>query len=152
MPTVVVKFSTPIYSRRCQWKPGARVLRCPRELLAPHGILYHRQHRRGEPSLSDVESDPLPPSGRLAGAALDPEIAAMLARAAGTVGVEWHQPSPPEPSHLDDWYFGSARTEQTQPPVPFFPEIHEELTRSWKNPFPPGSSRISPHHPRRRGR
>ncbi len=31
---------------------------------------------------------------------------------------------------LDDWFLGAQ-----PPPVPFFPEVHEEVTRSWKAPF-----------------
>lgn len=95
-------------------------------------------------SASDVDPDPLPPSGRVAGPAFDPEMAAMLARAAAAVGLEWTEPPPPEPSRLDDWYFGGARASQSSPPVPFFPEVHEELTRSWKTPF---SARNRPFQP-----
>ncbi len=42
----------------------------------------------------------------------------------------------PEPSRLDDWFLGGGRGSQPRPaPVPFFPEVHEELTSSWMAPF-----------------
>lgn len=43
------------------------------------------------------------------------------------IGVEWNPPPCPEYSWLYNWYLGS--------PVPFFPEVHEELMKSWKAPF-----------------
>ncbi|XP_051564216.1 uncharacterized protein LOC127446923 [Myxocyprinus asiaticus] len=61
----------------------------------------------------------------------------MLSRAAASVGLEWNPPLSPEPSRLDDWFLGS-RHRSNQPrhaPVPFFPEVHEELTKSWEAPF-----------------
>ncbi len=46
------------------------------------------------------------------------------------------RPPSPEPSRLDDWFLGAGRGSQPRPaPVPFFPEVHEELTRSWLAPF-----------------
>ncbi len=33
-------------------------------------------------------------------------------------------------SRLDDWFLGAGPA-----PVPFFPEVHEELTKSWMGPF-----------------
>ncbi len=57
----------------------------------------------------------------------------------------------PDPSRLDEWFLGGGRAgSQHLPLVPFFPEVHEELTRSWKGNFhcpkqiswllPPGAS------------
>ncbi len=78
----------------------------------------------------------LPPSGVVATAAPDPELTAMLARAAVSIGLEVNRPSSPEPSRLDDWFLGAGRGSQPRPaPVPFFPEVHEELTSSWMAPF-----------------
>ncbi len=78
----------------------------------------------------------LPPSGRSAVPDSDPEMVAMLAQAAESVGLEW-RPSPcPEPSRLDDWFLGVARAGSQGPtPVPFFPEVHDELTGTWTAPF-----------------
>ncbi len=78
----------------------------------------------------------LPPLGVVATAAPDPELTAMLARAAVSIGLEVNRPPSPEPSRLDDWFLGAGRGSQPRPaPVPFFPEVHEELTSSWMAPF-----------------
>ncbi len=77
----------------------------------------------------------LPPSGRVALPESDPELTAMLSRAAESIGLHYRRPPSPERSRLDDWFLG-AQAERRQPlPVPFFPEVHEEVTRSWKAPF-----------------
>ncbi len=66
----------------------------------------------------------------------DPEIMAMLSRATERVGLEWRPPPCPEPSRLDDWFLGVACAgSQHSTPVPLFPEVHGELTRSWTAPF-----------------
>ncbi len=78
----------------------------------------------------------LPPSGVVASATPDPELTAMLARAAVSIELEVNRPPSPEPSRLDDWFLGAGPGSQPRPaPVPFFPEVHEELTRSWMAPF-----------------
>ncbi len=75
-------------------------------------------------------------SGRSAVPDSDPEMVAMLARAAESVGLEWRPPPCPEPSRLDDWFLGVARAGSQGPtPVPFFPEVHDELTETWTAPF-----------------
>ncbi len=84
----------------------------------------------------DDASAQLPPSGMVAVPDTDPEMMAMLSRAANRVGLVWNPPPCPEPSRLDDWFLGVARAGSQPPtPVPFFPEVHEELTRTWKAPF-----------------
>ncbi len=66
----------------------------------------------------------------------DPEMMAVLSRAANRVGLVWNPPPCPEPSRLDNWFLGVARAGSQPPtPVPFFPEVHEELTGMWKAPF-----------------
>ncbi len=78
----------------------------------------------------------LPPSGVVATAAPDPELTAMLARAAVSIGLKVNRPPSPEPSQLDDWFLGAGRGSQPRSaPLPFFPEVHEELTESWMAPF-----------------
>ncbi len=91
----------------------------------------------GELSLSgDDDPAALPPSGVVALSEPDPEMMAMLSRAAENVGLVWNPPPHPAPSRLDEWFlsWGCAGS-QRPPPVPFFPEVHKELTRSWKAPF-----------------
>ncbi len=90
----------------------------------------------GLTSSEDEGAVGLPASGVVATAALDPELMAMLARAAVSIGLEVNRPPSPEPSRLDDWFLGAGRGSQQRPaPVPFFPEVHEELTNSWMAPF-----------------
>ncbi len=92
---------------------------------------------KGESDQSgDDGSVTLPPSGRSALPDSDPEMVAMLARAAESVGLEWRPPPCPEPSRLDDWFLGVACDGSQGPtPVPFFPEVHDELTGTWTAPF-----------------
>ncbi len=90
----------------------------------------------GLTSSEDEGAAGLPPSGVVATAAPDPELTAMLARAAASIGLEVNRPPSPEPSRLDDWFLGAGRGSQPRPtPVPFFPEVHEELTKLWMAPF-----------------
>ncbi len=90
----------------------------------------------GFTSSEDEGAVGLPPSGVVATAAPDPELTAMLARAAVSIWLEVNRPPSPEPSRLDDWFLGAGRGSQPRPaPVPFFPEVHEELTSSWMAPF-----------------
>ncbi len=77
----------------------------------------------------------LPPSGRVALPESDPELTAMLSRAAESVGLHWRPLPSPERSRLDDWFLGAQADRRQPPPVPFFPEVHEEVTRSRRAPF-----------------
>ncbi len=81
------------------------------------------------------DSAALPPSGRVALPESDPELIAMLSRAAESIGLHYRRPPSPERSRLDDWFLGAQAERRQPPPVPFFPEVHEEVTRSWKAPF-----------------
>ncbi len=81
------------------------------------------------------DSAALPPSGRVALPESDPELTAMLSRAAESIGLHYRCPPSPERSRLDDWFLGAQAERRQPPPVPFFPEVHEEVTRSWKAPF-----------------
>ncbi len=59
----------------------------------------------------------------------------MLSRAAESIGLHYRRPPSPERSRLDDWFLRAQAERRQPPPVPFFPEVHEEVTRSWKAPF-----------------
>ncbi len=83
----------------------------------------------------DDDSAALPPSGRVALPESDPDLTAMLSRAAESVGLHWRPPPSPEHSRLDDWFLGAQADRRQPPPVPFFPEVHEEVTNSWRAPF-----------------
>ncbi len=70
----------------------------------------------GEPSLSgDDDSAALPPSGVVALSEPDPEMTAMLSRAAENVGLVWNPPPRPDPSRLDEWFLGGGRAENSAP-------------------------------------
>ncbi|KAI2654804.1 Transposon Ty3-G Gag-Pol polyprotein [Labeo rohita] len=89
----------------------------------------------GEPSEADVTAELTAPAGESQSVA-DAEMAAALKRAAKEIGVVWVPPPSPEPSRLDDWFLGSGRDSRPRSsPVPFFPKVHEELTKSWKAPL-----------------
>ncbi len=90
----------------------------------------------GITSSEDEGAVGLPPSGVDATAAPDPELMAMLARAAVSIGLEVNRPPSLEPLWLDDWFLGAGHSSQPHSaPVPFFPEVQEELTKSWMAPF-----------------
>ncbi len=58
----------------------------------------------------------------------------MLSRVTESVGLHWRHFPSPEGTSLDDWFLGAQANRRQQPPVPFFPEVHEEVTRSRKAP------------------
>ncbi|KAL0163506.1 hypothetical protein M9458_039259, partial [Cirrhinus mrigala] len=87
------------------------------------------------PSEADVMAELTAPAGESQSVA-DAEMATALKRAAKEIGVVWVPPPSPEPSRLDDWFLGSGHDSRPRSsPVPFFPEVHEELTKSWKAPL-----------------
>ncbi len=53
------------------------------------------------------DSAALPPSGRVALPESDPELTAMLSRAAESIGLHYRRPPSPERSRLDDWFLGA---------------------------------------------
>ncbi len=107
----------------------------PRHLWTQNINVTHTRNSESDFSGDDASAQ-LPPSGTVAVPDTDPEMIAMLSRAANRVGLVWNPPPCPEPSRLDDWFLGVARAGSQPPtPVPFFPEVHEELTGTWKAPF-----------------
>ncbi|KAL0194556.1 hypothetical protein M9458_008128, partial [Cirrhinus mrigala] len=63
------------------------------------------------------------------------ELAAMLVRAAKSIDLEVPKAPSPECSQLD-WFLGAGSdVPPLSTPVPFFPEIHEELTKTWRTPY-----------------
>ncbi len=81
------------------------------------------------------DSAALPPSGRVALPESDPGLTAMLSRAAESVGLHWRPPPSPECSRLDNWFLGAQADHRQSHQVPFFLEVHEEVTSSWRAPF-----------------
>ncbi len=70
----------------------------------------------------------LPLSGRVVLPKSDPELITMLSRPAESVRLHWRPPPSLEHSRLDDWFLGVQIDRRLPPPVPFFPEVHEEVT------------------------
>ncbi len=66
----------------------------------------------GFTSSEDEGAVGLPTSGVVATATPDPELTAMLARAAVNIRLEVNRPPSPEPSRLDDWFLGAGRGSQ----------------------------------------
>ncbi len=64
----------------------------------------------GLTSSEDQGAVGLPPSGFVATAAPDPELMAMIARAAVSIGLEFNRPPSPKLSWLDDWFLGALTT------------------------------------------
>ncbi len=66
----------------------------------------------GELSLSgDDNPAALPPSGVVALSKPDPEMMAMISRAAENVGLMWNPPPGPDPSRLDEWFLSWGRAD-----------------------------------------
>ncbi len=97
-------------------------------------------------SSEDEDSAGLLLSGVAAATESDPELTAVLSRAAASIGLEACTPPSSEPSRQDDWFIGTGRGSRPRPaPVPFYPEVHEELMSLWTAPFLAGScSSVSP--------
>ncbi|KAI2666099.1 ORF V: Enzymatic polyprotein [Labeo rohita] len=81
------------------------------------------------------------PSAVAAPSETDAELSVMLLRAAKEIGLDVPKTPPADPSRLDDWFLGGSRGTAALSPVPFFPEVHEELVRTWRAPH---SSRPRP--------
>ncbi len=58
-----------------------------------------------------------------------------LSKAVEELGLEWSPPEEPSRSRLDEWFLPGRRQAPQQRPSPFFPEVHDELTRSWRSPY-----------------
>ncbi len=81
-------------------------------------------------------TDPAPsglPNSSAAG--MDAELFRVLSKAVEELGLEWSPPEEPSRSRLDEWFLPGRRQAPQQRPSPFFPEVHDELTRSWRSPY-----------------
>ncbi len=105
-------------------------------------------------SLSLAASDAEELSGSVADPALLPSSASCSARlkaddalirvmtkAINELGLEWSPPEEPSRSRLDEWFLPGRHQVLSQRSSPFFPKVHDELTKSWLAPY---SSRIRP--------
>ncbi|KAI2663638.1 ORF V: Enzymatic polyprotein [Labeo rohita] len=109
---------------------------------APQDVEMSAATSEGEPGGEADDSADRYPSAVAAPSETDAELSAMLLRAAREIGLEVPKTPPADPSRLDDWFLGRAPAAPPRsPPVPFFPEVHEELVRTWRAPH---SSRSRP--------
>ncbi|XDV37095.1 hypothetical protein PO909_006758 [Leuciscus waleckii] len=134
---IIVMASPPLtpLSHRSRWSPSI-MDRPAVSFGAPPEDRMAIAASEGELASADDDSAALSPSGSVTLPEPDPEMSAMLKRAAEAVGLAWNPPPYPEQSRLDDWFLGAGRAgSQSAAPVPFFPELHGELTRSWTAPF-----------------
>ncbi len=94
--------------------------------------------------LSGWVTDPalLPPSSsRSARPRTDDELVRVISKAVGELGLEWSPPQEPSRSRLDEWFLPGRQQAPRHRSSPFFPEVHDELTKSWRAPY---ASRIRP--------
>ncbi len=74
------------------------------------------------------------------------ELLDMVTRAVDKLGLDWvadaaqAQSQSQSQSKLDDGFLTSRAPAQPRKPLPFFPDLHQEVSRSWKQPF---SARIT---------
>ncbi|RXN24377.1 dynein heavy chain axonemal-like protein [Labeo rohita] len=83
--------------------------------------------QESEASHSEVREPP---------ASIDEELVKILSEAVQDLGLDWSPPEQPNKNRLDMWYLQSGRQVGTpQRLAPFFPEVHEEISRSWCSPY-----------------
>ncbi|ROL45289.1 hypothetical protein DPX16_17900 [Anabarilius grahami] len=49
--------------------------------------------------------------------------------------LQWGPPEEPSRSRLDKWFLPGRRQPPRQHATLFFPEVHDELTKSWRDPY-----------------
>ncbi len=66
---------------------------------------------------------------------MDAELLRVLSKAVEELSLEWFPPEEHSLSRLDEWFLPGRRQAPCQRSSPFFPEVHDELTRSWRSPY-----------------
>ncbi|ROJ57633.1 hypothetical protein DPX16_23832 [Anabarilius grahami] len=77
------------------------------------------------------------------GAGMDGELFRVLSKAVEELDLEWAPLEEPSRSRLDEWFLPGRRQALRQRSAPFFPEVHEELAKSWRAPY---SARLHTSH------
>ncbi|MGL4478702.1 MAG: hypothetical protein ACRCVK_10810, partial [Aeromonas veronii] len=65
-------------------------------------------------------------------AGMDVKLFRVLSKAVEDLDLEWAPLEEPPRSRLDEWFLPGRRQALKQHSAPFFPEVHEELTKSWR--------------------
>ncbi len=66
---------------------------------------------------------------------MDAELFCILSKVVEELGLEWSMPEEPTRSRLDEWFLPGHCQAPRQQASPFFPEVHDELTKSWRTPY-----------------
>ncbi len=65
---------------------------------------------------------------------LQEELMRVLFNAVQELELTWSPPEEPVRSKLDSWYFRSTRKADSRASVPFFPDVNEQLVKTWSAP------------------
>ncbi|ROL50609.1 hypothetical protein DPX16_23879 [Anabarilius grahami] len=76
-------------------------------------------------------------------AGMDAELFRVLSKAVEELDLEWALLEEPSRSRLDEWFLPGRRQAPRQRSASFFPEVHEELAKSWRAPY---SARLHTSH------
>ncbi len=89
-----------------------------------------------------VLADALPPSGQEARpSAAYSELVDVLSRATEKLALDWpDEPRESQASKLDERFLSGSNFKPEWRKLPFFSDLHQEISRSWKQPF---SSRLT---------
>ncbi len=66
---------------------------------------------------------------------MDTDLFCALSNAVKELGMEWSPPEEPSCSHMDEWFLPGCHQAPQQRASPFFPKVHDEITKSWRAPF-----------------
>ncbi len=89
-----------------------------------------------------VLTDALPPSGQEARPSTAySELVDVLSRATDRLSLDWpDEPPESQASKLDERFLSGPNSRPERRKLPFFSDLHQEISRSWKQPF---SSRLT---------
>ncbi len=81
--------------------------------------------------------DVLPPSGQEAQPSpAYTELMEVLAHAIEKLSLDWQdEPRESQLSMLDERFLSGSGSRPTRRKLPFFPDLHHEVSRSWKQPY-----------------
>ncbi len=86
-------------------------------------------------------ADALPPSGQEARPSAAYSELSVLSRATEKLALDWpDEPRESRASKLDERFLSSAHSKPERRKLPFFSDLHREISSSWKQPF---SSRLT---------
>ncbi len=65
---------------------------------------------------------------------MDADLFHVLSNAVDELGLEWSPPDETSRSRLDEWFLPGRRQAARQRASPFFPVVHDEITKFWHAP------------------